>query len=181
MKKLWAVCSMVCLSMASLALAEESADIVSVMQFVGPVTWRVGDHMEYQISIQFIGKYGTLTSDVTKEEGNAVWLRQHSVLPPKDDVQEMLVNRSDGKVIKYIQNGQEQPYTDNPVQFISQSDESVTVPAGVFHSKHVVGKTIKGTPIDIWQNSEATAIDGMLKTVIAGGSSIELVRFVRGQ
>jgi hypothetical protein len=147
------------------------------------VHWRVGDHMEYQISVTIVGNVGSMVNDVQKEEGDAVWLHQHTILSPDNDAQDFLVRRSDGKVIKYLKNGQESSFDEDPVQAASQDDESVTVPAGTFDCTHVIGKTNRSPNVEVWTNSNATAIDGTIKTVVGGnglGTTIELTRFSRG-
>lgn len=149
-------------------------------RYPGPVTWKVGDRMDYEIDATFIGKIGTMSVEVTQDEGDAVWLKQSSVIASSPDVQEMLVDRASGKVLRYLKNGQEAAYPTDEPTIISQDDESVTVPKGTFESTHVVESTADVSRIEIWSNAQATAIDGMLKTVVGGGGdSIVLTGFTR--
>jgi hypothetical protein len=129
-----------------------------------------------------LGKIGTMEKDVTREEGQGVWMKQVTVLTGgKRDQMEFLVNRADGKVLKFLKNGQPADYAEQPLHDISETDESVTVPAGTFQSHHLAGASESGARIEIWKNADATAIDGVIKTTIDAATDIELTRFSRSK
>ena len=158
---------------------EMMSEAIPHTRFLGPIDWKVGDRLSYQITFGFLGKIGTIEKEITKEEGAGVWLRQVTLLTDKSDIQEMLVERSSGKVIKYIKNGQEAVYTEEVLLDPAQTHESVTVPAGTFEAVHLTGKTQNGGKIDLWSNPEKTAIDGMIKSTVDGTTNVELMTFHR--
>jgi thiazole synthase ThiGH ThiG subunit len=146
------------------------------------INWKIGDEMNYNIKM-FIGG-GTLKKVAVREEGTALWFNQEIKLMGQNQKIEVLINRPDGKILKVIQNGQEQavPNTSD-IEVIEQEVRTVTVPAGTFESVYIKAKT-QGKVVQMWANPAETVMDGALKQIvptgIIGDMTMELVNFKHG-
>lgn len=146
------------------------------------INWKVGESASYDINTGFFP--GTMTKSVTKEEGNAVWVHQDMDLLIQKDSSDMLMDRADAHIIKYIHNGKEETMPDDKPEIISQDTQDVTVPAGTFQSIHVVAKTKDIDHVELWVNPRDTVMDGMLKMAMqqqGNNITIELKSFNRVQ
>ena len=144
------------------------------------INWKVGDNMVYDMELGFFGKLGVMNKSVTKDEGTAIWVTNSADLMGQKQVVEALINKADGKILKLIQNGQEQQIPDDPIEIISQEYTEVTVPAGTFKAMHVVAKSKQVEKIEIWANPTATAMDGAVQQIIStqmGDMTMKLTSF----
>ena len=130
------------------------------------INWKVGDHAEYNIHAmnQDVGK---LSMRADREEGNAVWMIQDMTGFQKQKV-ETLIDRLNGKTLKYIVNGQEQAAPADKLNIVSQDQQSVTVPAGTFDAIHIVATTDNQQvkQMEIWANPRDILLSGMAQTKI---------------
>lgn len=155
-----------------------------MMNTVAPmnlINWSVGDEATYDVALGPFGKMGTMNKKVTKEEGNAIWIHTDIDLSIQKDNTDMLIDRADGHVIKFLHNGKEEAMPDDKPEIISQDTQDVTVPAGTFQSIHIVGKTKQIKQFEIWVNPSATVMEGTLKQVMQAQFEItmELTQFTR--
>lgn len=151
------------------------------------INWKVGDAMYSNVTIQGMPINGTMTESVTKDNGDGTfWFNQTIDLMIQKQSADIEMNRADGKILKYVVNGQEQTPPDNSnIQIISQDYGSVTVPAGTFKAIHIVAKTQQqgqDVQIEEWANPKDTAMDGGIKTImVTQGQTItmELTKFTK--
>lgn len=163
----------VCMVLETRALAFEDASVVmeslSYSELFanadGALDWKVGDRADYAVSAGFLGK-GTMTKEVTREEGDGIWVKQTMDAAGHAETIEKLYRKSDGAVLRVVRNGQEQNPEDSRVEVISTEDTTIQVPAGSFKTVHVVGKTKKLKKIEMWLNPADTAIDGTVKLIM---------------
>ncbi len=170
--------------------ASQPLSLTELTTFLGDVSpldlihWKVGDTMEYGISLGGNGNLGTMSKSVFKDEGAALWIRQQMKLMTQNENIEILINKADGKVLKLIRNGQEQQIPDDKIEIISQDYTQVTVPAGTFDVLHIVAKTKQVSKIELWANPQAVVMDGVVKQSMATGFGeivMNLTRFKQGQ
>ena len=129
------------------------------------LTWKVGDISEYKVSAS-MGGNGTMVKTVSKDEGAAIWVHSDMKTSGRNDIIDKLYDKATGNVLKVIRNGAEQNPEDSKVQIISQTEETIKVPAGTYKVTHIVGKTAKSPKIEIWVNTADTAIDGVVKMIM---------------
>jgi len=140
--------------------------------------------MDYQVLAGGFGKIGTMIKSVTKDEGNALWMRQEMHLMSQNEIIDALIDRANGKILKLIRNGQETQIPDDQIEIISQEFTQVTVPAGTFDALHVIAKTKQISKLEIWANPPQTVMDGSLKQIMPTGFmtlTMELTAFQRGK
>lgn len=130
------------------------------------INWKIGDTMNMDLSMDFLGKVGTMVKSVPKEEGAAVWMKQDIQMQGQNQTVEALINRADGKILKLIQNGKEAQIPNDPPEIISQDYTEITVPAGKFKTLHVVVKTKQVSKIELWANPVDTCMDGAVKEIV---------------
>ncbi|MBI4924959.1 MAG: hypothetical protein HY843_03460 [Bdellovibrio sp.] len=182
--------SIACLLAFSMAQANElSNEILKSTVFSlkthtdNVINWKVGDTMDYNISIGAFGQIGTTTKTVTKDEGVAIWLNNTMSYSGVQDVSEILINKADGKILKLIHNGKEQSVPNQDIEIISMDQDTVTVPAGTFDVVHVVAKTKEINILEILSNPVKSVMDGAVKQLIAsqfGDIILELTAFKHG-
>jgi hypothetical protein len=127
------------------------------------ISWRVGDHSEYSVTVGSFGKMGTMTKEVTKADATTITFVQKADLAIQKDTAEITMNKADAKIVKYVHNGKEEAYPDDKVEIISEDTAEVTVPAGTFQSIHVVAKTKQVDKVELWANTRDVVMDGLLK------------------
>lgn len=154
-------------------------------QALNVINWKVGDTQIFSVSAMF-GMTGQMVKSVTKDEGSALWIKQQINLANQNEVVETLLNKADGKVLKMIRNGQEQPLPsdDDKPEIISQDYGPVTVPAGTFQAIHIVAKTKQVKRLELWANPRDTVMEGTLKTMIDQGfikMTMELKEFKKAE
>lgn len=165
--------------------ALNSQELVTLAQ-VAPlnlINWKVGDTMSYQVSMGFLGKFGSMVKSVAKEEGDTIWIHQEVDLKIQKQVVDIQMSRVDGRIIKMIQDGKEVQVPNDKLEVISQDYGNVTVPAGTFAAVHIVAKTQQVSKIELWANPAETVMDGALKQIMAtqfGELTLELVSFKQG-
>lgn len=166
------------------ALTISSAQIEQITQIIplNLINWKVGDSMDLVVSHSLLGKVGTALKIADREEGDAIWIKTTLALAGQNQIVEALMNRADGKMLKYRQNGKDQAIPDQNLEIISQDHGDVTVPAGTFKAVHIVAKSKDVSKIEIWANPQATCLDGNIKTIAAtamGDLTLELSKFTR--
>ena len=149
------------------------------------INWTVGDTMEYSIDLGFLkGKMTKKVASEIKVDGEpCIWISTLTDLTVMKDTVEILMRRSDGKVLKIIHNGKEIAIGDDNIEIVKQEYTEVTVPAGKFKAIYVVLNTKEVKNMEIWVNSADTVMDGMLKTILPtqfGKATIELLSFKKG-
>jgi len=147
------------------------------------INWKVGERMEYQVSVGFFGKIGSNIKFVDREEGDTIWIHQEMDLKIQKEVIDMQMSRVDGHIVKMIRNGQEMQVPNDKLEVISQDYGDVTVPAGKFAAVHVVAKTQQISKIELWANPAETVMDGGLKQIMStqlGDITLELTAFKTG-
>ncbi len=152
------------------------------IQVLDLINWKVGDYANFQISAGPFGKVGDLKKAVTKEEGKAIWVVAEAAMMGQNDKSEMLINRADGKILKYIHNGKEEAIPSGEIEVLDQEYTEVKVPAGTFKCIHLTIKTPDVEKAEIWANPNLTVMEGLLKqTVNQNGIdvAVELVKFGR--
>ncbi len=157
-----------------LALAQLDAQTMSL------IDWKIGDTMNYDMSLGgFIP--GKMVKTVSSEEGDAIWIVQNIDLTIQKQKVEMLMNRSDGKILKMRVDGKEQTIPNDKIEIVSQEASEITVKAGHFEAIHVVIKSEQIKRAEVWINPSDTAMDGTLKQVISAQMEItaELTSFTR--
>lgn len=147
----------------ALTQAQLNAITLGNVRAMDVINWKVGDNANYQVSAGSFGKLGTMAQTVTKDEGTALWVKTETKLAIQNDTGEMLLNKADGKVLKYIHNGKEEALPDDKIEIISQDYADVTVPAGTFKAIHITAKTEKISKVEIWANPRDTVMSGMIK------------------
>jgi hypothetical protein len=150
-------------------------------QLINPITWRVGDASEFNVSAGMFGN-GKMTKKVTEDIGTAIWVVQEMNIPSHQEKIEKLYNKADGQVLKVIRNGTEQNPADSNIEVISQENVLIQVPAGAFDTVHIIGKNPKTSKIELWYNPQATVIDGTIKLIMKSSFytiTSELVTFRR--
>ncbi|MCM2277607.1 MAG: hypothetical protein NDJ89_05980 [Oligoflexia bacterium] len=191
MKRFLAVLGMAVFSINAsadtLILPTITPEMISAMNTVAPmnlINWKVGDQATFDVSAGAFGKLGKMVKEVTREEGNAIWIHQNIDLGFQKDVSDILMSRADGKILKFIHNGKEEAIPNDKVEIISQDATEITVPAGTFQVIHVVAKTQKISKIEVWANPRDTVMEGTVKQFVATGLldlTMELLNFKRGQ
>lgn len=164
-------------------LSEQELSAISQQSLLNMINWKVGDRMDYSVSIGAFGKLGSMFKTVSKDEGNALWIHQEIDLKIQKQVVDMLISKADGKILKLIQNGKETEIPNDKLEVISQDYGKVTVPAGTFDAIHIIAKTQQVSKIELWANPAETAMDGALKQIMAtqmGDITMELLKVARG-
>ena len=167
---------------AALSQAQLNAITLGNVSAQDVINWKVGDNANYQVSAGSFGKLGTMSQAVTKDEGAALWVKTDTKLAIQNDTAEMLLNKADGKILKYIHNGKEEALPDDKIEIISQDYADVTVPAGTFKAIHITAKTEKVSKIEIWANPRDTVMSGMIKQTMKTQGidiAVELTDFKR--
>jgi hypothetical protein len=194
MKKLIAVSVFAVLSFGGAASAQENvlqilndAQVQNALLEVTPfdlINWKVGDTMQYSVSIASFGINGTMVKAVTKDEGTSIWVNQDLDLQIQKQNIQTQINKADGKILKMIVNGQEQAVPDDKIEIISQDYTDITVKAGSFKAMHIVAKSPQVTKLEAWINPKDTLMDGAIKEIVqAQGMEVvlELTSFKHGQ
>jgi hypothetical protein len=163
---------------ASVVTAEQVAEITQSVAMATRlnradlINWKVGDSSVMNMIITGI-KLGTLTKTASSEEGAALWVTQEIKILGQKQVVGILINRADGKILKTIINGKEQPASDEPdgLEIVSQEYTEVTVPAGTFKVIHLVARSESIPRLELWANPKEIVMDGTAKQAIATAGS----------
>lgn len=144
------------------------------------INWKVGDHAEYKITAMNM-EIGKLATRADRDEGNNVWFVQEMTGMQQQKV-EMLIDRLNGKTVKYLVNGQQQTPPDDKIEIVSQDAQSVTVPAGTFESIHIVATTSNQQikQIEIWANPRDIVLSGMIQTKMDTTQGISILMQMTG-
>ena len=146
------------------------------------INWKVGDTMDYNMSMMGF-PLGTMKKFVAKDEGSALWMQQDISMMGQAQKVEVLIQKSDAKILKILQNGKEVAVPDDKPEIISQEYVEVSVAAGKFESIHIVAKTKEGQ-MEMWMNPSVTCMDGSLKVIAPsplGKITMELTKFNKQQ
>ncbi|MEK6579693.1 MAG: hypothetical protein AABZ55_10740 [Bdellovibrionota bacterium] len=148
------------------------------------INWKVGDSASYDMALGAFGK-GSMEKSITSEENGAIWMTENISILGQKQLMEVLIRKSDGKILKMKMNGQDQAIPDDKIEIISQEVTSITVPAGKFQCVHIVAKTKDVAKIELWANPQDTVMDGALKmiqpTPLGVDVTIELNKFHKVQ
>lgn len=145
------------------------------------INWKVGDSQDMKVTLGF-GLSGTMHKEATKEEGNAIWVKNELKLPIANDVQEVLYDRDSGKVLKFIHNGKEAEMPNEEIEIVDTKNETIEVPAGKFKVMHVTAKSKSVKQIEIWINPRDISLDGAAKMFMDQGTmkiTMELTKFTK--
>lgn len=147
------------------------------------INWKVGDKSSY--NVEAMGQtLGTMDKYVDRNDGQTLWMvEKTSVIGQADEV-DVQIDRTNGQIVKMMQNGQEvQVPTDQP-QVTNQEITDITVPAGTFHCVHITFNTSQVQGAQLWANPQLVVMDGSIKQdVPTQGIDIvlELTSFAPGQ
>ena len=147
------------------------------------INWTVGDTASFNVSAGAFGKVGTMVKSVTKDEGKALWVQQDMDLQFQKQKVEILIQKSNGQILKMLVDGKEQKIPDQNIEVISQDYTEITVPAGTFKVLHIVAKSKEASKIEVWTNPKETVMDGAVKQIISTGFvdiTTELTSFKHG-
>lgn len=153
--------------------------IASEVHINNAINWKVGEYTEYDLAMSMFGNIGKLTKKATSEQGNAVWLKSE-VTGMQSQTVEALIDRANGQILEYRENGQKKEIPKDKLEIISQDSASVTVPAGTFETIHIVAKSEKAKKIEVWMNPRDITLDGAAQTIIEsqfGPISMKLTKF----
>ena len=187
MKKFGVLAALAVAAFAQNVMADEATFAISPeqsLQLLGPqdlINWKVGDRADYKLSASGMN-LGTMVKTVAKEEGAAIWLHQEINAMGQKQTVDVLMNRADAKIVKYIVNGKEEQVPNDKIEIISQDYAEVTVPAGTFKAVHVLAKSEKIKKLEVWANPRDTVMEGTLKQYVEGGMlpiTAELTSFKR--
>lgn len=176
-------------------LAYSSPDSFGISQFLIPqgnfqdvIRWNVGDYTVYNLNMGFFGS-GSVRKSVVKDEETSLWLKVEAKIPFGEQNIDIQVRKSDGKVLKVIINGNEQPNTDHKIKIIEKRAEEIKVPAWSEPFKTLYVKIKDETDdadIESWINTNTlptqpkTPLEGSVKMVAKKGlitSTLELSEY----
>jgi hypothetical protein len=153
-----------------------------VQAIVAGMDWVIGDKASYNLDMGMA--QGTMNMVIHSKEGENFWMHQELSLGSYGDhLIETLVDPSSGKILKIIVDGRNEdvPEATQP-EIVSTSEEDVTVPAGTFHTVHVVSKDSKsGKESDTWLNDTEIPVSGIAKAIEPadfGKAKLELTGFI---
>lgn len=126
------------------------------------IEWKVGDSTDHSVVLG-IGLRGTMHEEATREEGDAIWLKQDIKLQVVNDSSETLFDRKTGKVLKYIHNGKEEPVPHSDLDIIETKNCVVEVPKGKFSCLYVKAKSKNIEVIEFWINNREIPLAGIAK------------------
>lgn len=162
-----------------LMLTDLSASIASELHINNAINWKVGEFSEYDMKAMF-GSLGTMKKQATSEQGNAIWIKEQTSGMMGNKTIEILIDRADGHIVEYREDGQKKDMPDQKLEIISQEHTSVTVPAGTFEAIHITAKTEQVKKLEIWANPRDITLDGTAKMAIDTGMlpvTVELTKF----
>jgi hypothetical protein len=151
-------------------------NVTTLIDAQSVINWQVGDSADYNLSIT--GYTGTLHEEVTKNETpTQVWFEEVANIAGQNQTEEILLDRNTGKVLRLIENGQEQTVPNDDVTIIAHDQESVTVPAGTFQVQHITARNNQSPHIELYLNPNDITVGGVAKEVTQtqyGDMTIEL-------
>lgn len=161
------------------SLAQVSQFLIPQSSFQDVINWKVGDYTVYNLSMGFLGS-GTVRKSVTKDEGDSLWLTVEAKLDFGSQNAEIQIRKKDGKILKIIVDGQEQPNNEHKIVIVEKRPEEVKVPAWDQPFKTIFLKVKDETDnaeVDSWINPNTfppeiqpkTPIDGMVKSIVNKG------------
>lgn len=131
------------------------------------IDWKVGDYAKYTLDLGFLGK-GEVRKEVTKEENiSSIWITTTAKTPMGNQKIEALISKTNGKILKLIVDGKEQPYKEHTLELISKEASEITVPAGTFKAIYIkVKDKTDEADIETWINPKDIPLDGTAKTIL---------------
>jgi hypothetical protein len=178
MKKILVIVGLAALLAASAAQAQEDylsafASPAVLTNGVGPlgylINWKVGDSANYNVTISQLPIPGTMVQSVTKDEGDGtLWFNETIDLVIQKQSVDAQIDKTNGKILKELVNGQEQTVDNTPPKVISQEYTSVTVPAGTFKAIHIVATTTsqgQDVQMEEWANPKDVCMAGSIKVI----------------
>ena len=156
--------------MLKLSRLQDQVSIASDM-----IDWKVGEWQSYNMESPFGN--GEARKEVTGEEGEGVWMTTTMAIMGQNIDQKVLIRRTDGKILKIIVNGEEQPAPnpeDTEIEILEQREESITVPAGTFDCLYIKVKMIdkaqgQESVTELWMAPKDVNMDGNVKMIAETG------------
>ncbi len=155
---------------AGLSQAQISQILIPQSNFRDVINWKVGDYAVYNLSMGFFGS-GSVRKSVAKDEGTSLWLKVEAKTPMGAQNVDVQIRKADGKILKIIVDGKEQPNTEHKIEIVEKRPEEVKVPAWNQPFKTIFVKIKDETDnaeIDNWINTNTLPIDIQPKTPIDG-------------
>lgn len=178
MKKILVIVGLAALLAASAAQAQEDylsvfASPAVITSGVGPlgylINWKVGDIANFNVTIAQLPFPGTMVTSVTKDDNDGtLWFNETIDLTIQKQSVDIQIDKSSGKILKEIMNGQEQTVDNTPPKVVSQEYTSITVAAGTFKAIHIVATTTsQGQPVQMeeWANPKDVCMTGSIKMI----------------
>jgi hypothetical protein len=178
MKKILVIVGLAALMAASAAQAQEdylaafaspAAVLNATNNFGYLINWKVGDSANYNVTIASLPIPGTMVEAVTKDEGDGtLWFNETIDLVIQKQSIDVQIDKTNGKILKELVNGQEQTVDNTPPTVISQEYTSVSVPAGTFKAIHIVAKTTsqgQDVQMEEWANPKDVCMAGTIKAI----------------
>lgn len=154
-------------TLTQIMLTDIQMSVAGAIHTNNAINWKVGEFQESNMSAVF-GNIGVMKKTASAEEGNAIWIKSE-VTGMMSQTVETLIDRADGHMVKYRENGQDKPVPQDKLEIISQDATSITVPAGTFEVIHIVAKSEKIKSLEVWANPRDITLDGSAKAVIDAG------------
>ena len=139
------------------------------------LNWQVGEYQERTIKKGAFG-VGSLKSWVDREEGDAFWLLNDlNIIFQGNKRVEALIERATGKILRYIEDGQEKSPPDvsqlETCEDLGESYETVNVPAGKFESTRTVLKC-DDNYVAIWiHHGSLVNMNGHVRQALLGSAN----------
>ncbi len=164
---------------AGLSQAQISQLLIPQSNFRDVINWKVGDYAVYNLSMGFLGS-GSVRKSVAKDEGTSLWLKVEAKIPMGAQNIDIQIRKADGKILKIIIDGKEQPNNEHKIEIVEKRPEEVKVPAWNQPFKTIFIKIkdeTENAEIDNWINTNTlpieiqpkTPIDGSVKSIINKG------------
>jgi hypothetical protein len=161
------------------SLSKEVARVVGLVQQLETtlvaqnlINWQVGEYHNNTIKLS-LPFPGTGRKYVAKDEParNAFWYNNEISILGQNQKTEALMDRSNGKVLELIVNGEKQDpgSDDQQMEIIEQYETNVEVPAGKFDCMYIKAKVTaqgKTQELEAWINPINVNLDGMLKVKV---------------
>lgn len=134
---------------------------------VAGLNWKVGDTNEYVMEVGGFIR-GTAVMAVVQDTGDAFWLNQDMDLGfAGKHKAEVLLQKADGKILKFILDGKEQTPPDaGDMEVVEMKESQVQVPAGSFKCVYAKLRSKKdGNEQEAWLNPQEIPMSGLLKSL----------------
>ena len=165
---------------------------LSIASLVGTkarLHWTVGDFAAYKnCALIFICTENR--EEVVGDTGDGFWTKETSNASGQDQITERLYRKKDGKVVRLIVDGKEQPIEESSTRYevVEERVVDISVPAGFFkadYSKVLMydeGNSDEKIPLEVWMNKKTVPLDGIIRLSLGEGVIVlsELTAFKKG-